>query len=105
MDQGGASSAAAVRVIRTAFAGTGANEMIVVGPSPLPSATGALQALPSADTSTLYPRGYPPPPAPAPPNGPPPGEVISISVSAAGSGSSIWNHIPGCCGAPASQRI
>ena len=47
---GGALSTVAVCVIRTNFACTGANEITVLRPVPLPSATGALQVVPSIDT-------------------------------------------------------
>ena len=46
------SLAVAVWVMRTNFALTGANVMTVVPGAPWPSATGALQVLPSADTWT-----------------------------------------------------
>ena len=56
---GTAFSAVAVCVIRTYFAGTGANVIVVEPGVPWPSATG-VHVVPFVETSTLYSRGYGP---------------------------------------------
>ena len=56
MDQTGAFSVVAVCVIRTYFAGVGANVMVVEPGVPCPSAT-EVHVVPFVDTSTLYWRG------------------------------------------------
>jgi hypothetical protein len=53
IDHAGAAPAGSVSVIRTNRVCTGANEITVRGPLPLPCATGALQVVPLVDTCTL----------------------------------------------------
>src|SRR5512133_351863 len=86
--------------------GTG---ITVDGVEPAPCATGGCQVVPSIDNCTLNATGPTAGgPAPLPPRPRPPGpatiESICSSAIVAGRGSSTWNHMPGCWGAPESQR-
>src|SRR3954469_19397460 len=103
MPHAGAPSTEPVCVIRTSFAFTGANAIDTDGPVPCPSAPGSLHVVPSSDTCTLYPRAYGcgRGGAPGGPNGPADWNCSSVSIT--GSGSSNWNHIPGCCGTSVDQ--
>src|SRR5688572_26781113 len=87
-------------------AGAGAGAAAAAGAGAAPDgAGGGAGAVAGAAPRPGAAAGAPRPPRPRPPNVK--GSAVSIwtSVTTAGCGSSIWNHMPGCCGAPAvSQR-